>query len=185
MINCFPGPRTNAEVLTTLRTFSITPTRTFFGEASQELHFGQTVGARIRRQFWCHERQIECCRLTNLGGQVNHTGIASESTSLFGATSQVCCCRGWQTVINLIKAATLIDCRNRGCQSSCRWRCIVNIVCRNALHIGSCRQLGHRIVTCSIKRVAVIPQFNQHSITTKRSDQLLQFAQCCTWTMLN
>jgi hypothetical protein len=51
--------------------------------------------------------------LTNLGGQVNHTGIARESASLFGTASQVCCRRCRQTVINLIKTASLIDCRNR------------------------------------------------------------------------
>ena len=113
MIDCFPRPCANAQVFPTLRTFTVATSRAFFGEASQELHLGQAIGARIRRQLWCHERQIECCRLTNLGGQVNHTGIARESASLFGTASQVCCRRGWQTMVDLVKAATLIDCRNR------------------------------------------------------------------------
>ena len=185
MVDGAPRASAQAEILTVAGSFAVTPRGPLLGEPTQELHLGQPVGARVRRQLRRHQRQIESRLRPHLGGDLDHPRIPGETAQLFGTTAHVRRCRRRQPRIHVVQTAPLAHRRHGGGQTTTRRRRVVHVVGGHATHVGARRQFGQGVVAGTVERFAVIPQLDEHAIATERVGQPLQFAQCHLRTVLD
>ena len=178
VIDRLPSPRPQREILAVGRTLPVAAAGTLIGHLTEELHLGETGRARERRQLRRHQRQVERCCSSDLGGPLDHTRIPPEPPGLLGARTQMGARRSGEPRIDLVEAPARPHRSECSRQPPLRRGGVVDVVGRHTLDAFTMRQFGQRIVARRVERITVIPQFDEHTVTPERIDQPEQFATC-------
>jgi len=95
---------------------AIPPARTLLGDLAQPRHLAVTGRAREGWQVGSHQREVERAGLAEFGRPFDDAGIASETSCLLGARSQVCSARRRQPSVDLVERAASAHCGHRRSQ---------------------------------------------------------------------
>ena len=185
VVDGVPGAGPQREVFVRRRPLAVAVTGAGLDDAPQELHLRQAVRTRERRQVRGDEREVERSSATDLGGELDHAGVAQEAASLFGPAAQVRAGGSGQPRIQLVEAAPGAHRGDRGGQLALRRRGVVHVVGGHARHVVTRRELGERVVAHRVHRVAVIPQLDQHTVATEGLHQRAQLPRRGRWTVLD
>ena len=83
----------------------VAPDGALLGQVPQPAHLGVAGGGRPRRQVGRHQGQVEGAVPAQLGGPLDHAGVAGEAAGLFGPAAQVGRGRGRQPAVDVVQAA--------------------------------------------------------------------------------
>ena len=170
VVDGLPRPGAQRQILVSGRPLAISMATTLLDDLAEVLHLGEggavgSLRARERRQVRRDQGEVERRGPSDLGGHLDHAGVAHEAASLLGAAAQVSTGRRRQPRVELVEAAPGAN-RGDGRGQLALRRCgVVHVVGGDAGQVMACRQLGQRIVARRVERVAVIPQLHHHTVT--------------------
>ncbi len=187
-----PCPGTQRQVFVGGWPLAVPTATTLLDELAQVLHLGQRRARAVgvaraweRRQVWSDQGEIECRCPADLGGHLDHTGVAQEPAGLLGAAAQVGAGRCRKPRVELVEAAPGAHRGDGRGQLALRWRGVVHVVGGYAGQVVTCCQFGKGIVARCVERIAVVPQFDHDPVTPEQIDQTLQLPRSCRGTVVD
>jgi hypothetical protein len=131
-----------------------------FGEPTQEPHLVEAVGARVGRQLGGNEVEVEGARPAQLGGPLDHAGVASEAAGLLGPGPQVGAGRGGQPSVELVEAAPGPHRGEGRGERPLGRRRVVGVGGGDGVDAEAQGDLGEGVVAGRVERVPVVPQLD-------------------------
>ena len=176
------APCTSAqrEVFARDRPLAVPAATPLLGEHTQVRHLVErpTVGAGRAREGWKarrHEREVERGRTTDGRSGCDGSRIAGEAALLLGAAAQVGHSRSGEPRVEIVEAPTGTDRGDGGGESTLRRRGVVHVVGGDTGEVVTGGEFGEGVVAHGIDRVAVVPEFDDHSLAPEQPDQPPQF----------
>ena len=142
-----------------------------------------TVGDGIIGQTRRRELQVERAGGRDLDGARHRAGPAREAAVLFARAAEVGERAGREPAVELVERTTGAHRRERGCELTPRRRGVVDVVGRDDLDARVQRDFRERVIAVPVDRVAVVPQLDEHAVTTERGDQPVERAPRRTRTV--